>query len=90
MSTRPEETEAHSRDGLGGLGREERAGGRTGGREGGREEGRKDTASFLCSPANQERGAESGGSVSSDRSLSGKEMSAMGRRACLRVSSPVR
>ena len=29
MSTRPEETEAHSLDGLGGLGREEREGGRT-------------------------------------------------------------
>ena len=86
MSTRPEETEAHSLEGLGGLGREEREGGR----EEGREEGRKDTASFLCSPANQERGAKSGRSVSSDRSLSGKEMSAMGRRACLRVSSPVR
>ena len=28
MSTRPEETEAHSLDGLGGLGREEREGGR--------------------------------------------------------------
>ena len=54
MSTRPEETEAHSLDGLGGLGREEREGGR----EEGREEGRKDTASFLCSPANQERGGE--------------------------------
>ena len=85
MSTRPEETEAHSLDGLGGLGREEREGGRRG-----REGGRKDTASFLCSPTNQEWGAGSGRSVSSDRSLSGKEMSAMGRRACLRVRAPVR
>ena len=65
--------------------REEREGGRRG-----REGGRKDTASFLCSPTNQEWGAGSGRSVSSDRSLSGKEMSAMGRRACLRVRAPVR
>ena len=40
MSTRPEETEAHSLDGLGGLGREEREGGREEGREEGRKGGR--------------------------------------------------
>lgn len=58
-----------------------------GGRRG-REEGHGQLS--LLSRQSGTEGAQSGRSVSSDRSLPRKEMSATGRTACLRVSSPVR
>lgn len=77
MSTRPEETEAHSLDGLGGLGWEEPEVGRT-------------LPAFSVHPPIRNGGRSQAGVSAQTGPFPGKEMSAMGRRAFLRVSSPVR
>ena len=73
MSTRPEETEAHSLDGLGGLGWEE-------------PEVRRTLPAFSAHPPIRNGGRSQAAQTGP---FPGKEMSAVGRRACLRVSSPV-